>query len=98
MSGHQHGWATQRTVPLQRVHDRETGVGLVSGFDFVGSKRRRHRNGAVEIVGVRGAEARNLTAGLRPRGGVTGMSVRDAANGWERPIQRQVRFKIRRGP
>ena len=52
----------------------------------------------MEVVGVRGAEAGDLAAGLRPGGGVARMRVHHAADLREGAVERHVRGEIGRRP
>lgn len=64
----------------ERFYDDFTSVDFVVGLDFLGGERTGAGDRAVEIVGVCGAQGRNVAAGLCPGGGVEAMGVDDAAD------------------
>src|SRR5690606_22683542 len=62
-------------------------VVLVGLLDFLSAHATRDRYRSVEMVGVRGTEARNLPLSLRPTHRVTRVRVHDTANSWKCPIE-----------
>src|SRR5258708_9579005 len=87
VSGDEHGWLMQRVEFCKSPNDGMAGVGLIVRANLRRCKRFGHWNGAVEIIGVRGAEARNFALRLCPGSGRSRMCVRDASDGGELTIQ-----------
>ena len=81
-------------VLAEVLDDNGAGVADVGFGDFVGSKGSGNRNGAVEIVGVGGAEAGNSAAGLRPGGSELRVGVNDAANLGEFAVEQGVGVEV----
>lgn len=102
------GWSpTKRGVAGYK--DCRDGIGIeigkraangFTGFEFIvaGNFNRGedigHRNGAVEIVGVRRAQTGYRGVGLSPRGSVFRVRMRDASNVRELPIEFKVSRQI----
>ena len=63
--------------------DDEAGVLFVVGGDLFVHHFFGHGDGAAEIIGVGGAEARDFASGLRPGGGVSRVRVGYASDGRE---------------
>ena len=57
-----------------------------------------HRDRAVEVVGMGGAETRNRPAGLGPGGSIFGMSVSDPSNSGKGPIEHKMSGQVGGGP
>src|SRR6185312_533967 len=88
-SRHVH-WINSVEPPKDGVPD----VGFILALDFGGRQMFGYRNRAVEVIGVRRAEARNLLASLRPDRGVARMCMNDSADFRERAVQDQVRCQV----
>ena len=84
-------------VPAEVAHDDGASVELVAGGDFLWCELFGAGDGAVEIVGVGGAEAGDGAAGLRPCGGELGVGVDDAAYGGEFSIQKKMGGEVAGG-
>ena len=98
VSGHQDAGAAERVDALETSHDRDTCVRLIVGVDLLGGQGLGDGHRTVEIIGVGGAEARDLAPRLRPRRGMARVRVGDAADRGESLVQRDVRVEIRGRP
>ena len=94
MAGDQAGGAAERVDAFHARDDGDAGVGFVAGLDFFARELRGDGHLAVEVVGVRGAEAGDLAIGLRPGGGVARVGVYDAADFGEGTIEGDVGGEI----
>ena len=65
-----------------------------SGRRWLRREGRCARDGAVEVVGVGGAEGRDGEAGLSEAGGELGVSVDDGADGGELPVEEGVGVEV----
>ena len=66
--GDQHRWRTKWIEFGEAADDGVAGIGFVLGANLPGSEGARHRNRAVEVVGMGSAKTRDFAPGLRPRG------------------------------
>ena len=81
-------------VLLEVVDDGEAGlVDVAAGDGFVGEGRGAG-DGAVEVVGVGGAEGRDGEAGLGEAGGELGVGVDDGADGGELAVEEGVGVEV----
>src|ERR1019366_7802131 len=81
----------------EAIDDDFSGVEFVVGADFFGGHFGGDGDGAVEIVGVGGAETWDVAAGLGEAGGGEGMGVNDAADGLEGSVQVEMGWGVGRG-
>src|SRR6185369_6622816 len=79
---------------VETTNDRLARVRLVITRHFIVRQMADDGNRPVKMVRVRGAEARDLAAGLRPDRGVMRMRVYDAADRLECAIKREMRRQI----
>src|SRR5258708_3737773 len=70
VTGNQAGGACERTNALHAGNNGSSGVGLVVLLNLLTGELGGDRDLTVEVVGLCGAEAWNLTIGLRPCSGV----------------------------
>jgi hypothetical protein len=84
-------------VPAEVADDDYAGVVLVAGGGFLGGERVGEWDGALEVIGVGGAEAGDGTAGLCPGGGEFGVGVDDAADGGELAVEIKVGGEVAGG-
>lgn len=75
-------------------NDDCAGISHVAAGDFLRGEGFGDGDRAVEVIGVRGAEAGDGTSSLRPGGGKFRMCVNDASNRWEFAIEESVGIKI----
>ena len=76
----QDGADLHRVDLTEALDDDVAGLPFVSAGDFLGRQRARHGDLAVEIIGVRGAEARDATPGLGEGNGLARVRVDDGTN------------------
>jgi len=81
-------------VPSEAADDDCAGAANVGFGDFFGSQWLGDRDGAVEVIGVGGAEARNRAACLGPGGSELRVRVDDATDGREFAIEQGVGVEI----
>ncbi len=79
------------------IGDGVAGVGFVVVGDFCGGEGAAEGDGAVEVVGVSGAEAGEGATGLGPAGGGGAVGVADAANAGEGAVEDEVGGGVRGG-
>ena len=79
---------------LEGAKNDGAGILFVFRSDFVGLQIFGDRHGAVESVGVSGAEARDGAAGLGPGDGEFGVGVRDTADVREGFVEFEMRGKV----
>ena len=97
MAGNQARGAAQRVEAFHAGNDGEPGIRFVIGLDLLARELGGERDFAVEVVRVRGAEARDLAIRLRPCGGMARVRVHDAADFGKRFVERDVGREIGRG-
>ena len=73
-----------RVEILKSFYNDVSGLQFVGGLDFLCSHRPGHRHFTVEVIGVRGAETWNPSAGLRECDSIARMRVHDRTNAGER--------------
>jgi hypothetical protein len=78
----------------EAADDDRAGIALVGLGDLLGGEGFGDGNGAVEVVGVGGAEAGNGAAGLSPGGGELGVGVDDAADLGELAVEEGVCVEV----
>ena len=86
-----------RSAGAEAADDDGAGVADVGLGDFFGGERFGDGDGAVEVVGVGGAEAGDGPAGLRPGGGELGVGVDDAADLGELAVEEGVGVEVAGG-
>jgi hypothetical protein len=79
-------------------HDSSSRVGFIARSNLRCTKPFGDGYGAVKIIGICGAEARNLALLLRPSNSSMRMCVRDTSNACESTIEKKVSWKVRRWP
>src|SRR5947209_4681365 len=87
MPSHQHSGDGDRVKPFlpEPADDYGTGVAHIRLLHFMLGERLRDRNGAMEIIRVRGSQAGNGAAGLWPGGGVLRVRMHVTGQRGERP-------------
>ena len=86
-AGHMHG---VDIAGFEGLHDDHAGVVLVARVNLLGGQAARAGHGAVEVVGVCGAVAGDVAAGLGPAHRVRAVGVHDAAQLRERLVEHQM--------
>jgi hypothetical protein len=98
MAGDQNGREMQRIQLREKPHESAFRVGLIVRSNLRCTKRFGDGRGAVKIIGMGGAEARNLALRLRPSSCGARMCVRDTSDACEGTIEKKVSWKVRRWP
>ena len=78
----------------EALDDGEAGLVDVAAADGLVGEWSGDGDGAVEVVGVRGAERRDGEAGLREAGGELGVRVHDGADGGELAVEQRVGVEV----
>ena len=81
-------------VELEVVDDGEAGLVDVAAADGFVGEGLGAGDGAVEVVGVGGAEGGDGEAGLGEAGGELGVGVDDGADGWEFAVEEGVGVEV----
>ena len=79
---------------VEALDDGEAGLVDVAAADGLVREWGCDGDGAVEVVGVRGAERRDREAGLREAGGELGVRVHDGADGGELAVEQRVGVEV----
>ena len=79
---------------FEALDDGEAGLVDVAAADGLVGERSGDGDGAVEVVGVRGAERRDGKAGLGEAGGELRVRVHDGADGGELAIEQRVGVEV----
>src|SRR5664279_3979485 len=95
MARHKNGW--NRSPVLYRLHNRQSGILFVIGFNLVASKCTTNWDGPIKIIGVSCPQTRNGKFGLCPNRSKARMGVNHAANTFESFVNFQMCWCVRRG-
>src|SRR5260370_29800257 len=79
-----HGAHVERIKMFKTLDNDVSSFPFVGGLDFLCSHGSGHRHFTVEVIGVRGAETWNSSAGLRECDRIARASVHDRPNAGER--------------
>ena len=99
MIGHQHGRHVHRVdaARAQALDDGNAGLCFVLTGNLRLAELLRAGDLAEEVIGMRGAQGRYATAGLRPDCGPGRVRVHDATDGRELAIELKMGWQIGRG-
>lgn len=90
MAGNEHPGAGEGISARKGFDDDIAGTGFVMVLDFVFAEQTGAWNGTMEIVGVGGAERREVAAALGPGSGEKAMSVGNATDVFESAIKDEM--------
>lgn len=82
----------------ESLHDGHTGEVLVIGIHLLRRECPHEGHGAVKVIGMRGAVAGQVAAGLTKHGCMRAVRVGDATDLRELAVEVQMRFGIARWP